>query len=350
MVSAIMITTHDAIGIGIFAKSCCIFSGTVYAVQTLAALSQHIVGLLPNFLADQWRHTNGIIMQLPLVPRNGDVFILTIVRFIGFPVDDIPKINRVAYHSFNGGWVIGITCIIQKALLYQQFRNTAGTQFTFCVFLKYKADKLCLLLIHIVSVVFIIKAVSDGRRCTVALTILHGLPITKLYPLRCLAAFFLGNNGHDGKTKFRILVHGVKIDILNQYTHIITQQFPHRLHTVHDIPCKSGNLFCQDQIKCPCFCIPHHFQKLRALVGTGASNALIDITGNILPLLTALDFTLKISDLMFQRVELLIFIRTDTAIECHPQGNIIDSLSTKQRRSDFFYIFVHMSLRCMLVS
>ena len=158
------------------------------------------------------------------------------------------------------------------------------------------------MLIHMVSVIFIIKAISDGRCRTVALAIFHGLSIAKLYPFRGLAAFFLGNNSHDREAELRILIHGVEVDILDQHAHIISKQLPHRLHTVHDVPGKAGNLFCQDKVKSPRLCIPYHFQKLWALIGSGPCNALIYIARNILPLFAALDLAFKISDLMLQRV------------------------------------------------
>ena len=120
MVAAAMVTTYDTIGIGIFAKPCCVFSGTIHAVQTFAAFSQHIVGFLPKFFADQWRHTDGIIMQLSLVTGNSYFSVFPVVRFIGFAIDDISKIDRIAYHAFNGGWIVGIASIIQKAFLHQQ--------------------------------------------------------------------------------------------------------------------------------------------------------------------------------------------------------------------------------------
>ena len=133
-----------------------------------------------------------------------------------------------------------------------------------------------------------------------ALALFHGLPVAKLYPFRCLAAFFLRYDGHDGEAELRILIHGVEVDILDQHAHIISKQFPHRLHTVHDVPGKAGNLFCQDKVKSPRLCIPHHFQKLWALIGSGPCNALIYIARNILPLFAVLDLAFKIGDLVLQ--------------------------------------------------
>ena len=55
-----------------------------------------------------------------MVTGNSNFSIFAIVWFIGFAIDDISKIDRVAYHSFNGGWIVGIASIIQKAFLHQQ--------------------------------------------------------------------------------------------------------------------------------------------------------------------------------------------------------------------------------------
>ena len=121
-----------------------------------------------------------------------------------------------------------------------------------------------------------------------------------------LTEFILCDGGHDGQTKLRVLVKGVDIIVLEKDTDSRIQELSGILDGVQRIASKTGDFLCDNKIKFTSLGIIHHAIEILTAFGGDTGQSLVNISRHECPRSVLPDEILVITDLVAQRVQLLI--------------------------------------------
>ena len=157
-----------------------------------------------------------------------------------------------------------------------------------------------------------------------------GLLMTEFHTGTELSQFILGDGGHDGQAKFGIFIQGVDIVVLEENTHTVTQQLAGILDGIQGITGKAGNFLGNHKIELVLCGILNHPVEILTLFRGDTGKTFVNVAGNKRPVLVSFDQILVVSDLIAQRVQLLITFGGNTGIVSNPQGDVINGFCAKQ--------------------
>ena len=161
-------------------------------------------------------------------------------------------------------------------------------------------------LIFIYNQTAIIFDISKDAAVAQHYILLDGLLMPEFHTGGQLAEFILCDGGHDGQTKFGVLVEGVDIIVLEKDTDSRIQQLSGILDRVQRIASKTGDFLCDNKIKFTGFCIVYHAIEILTALGGDTGQSLVNISRHECPRGALSDEIFVITDLVAQRVQLLI--------------------------------------------
>ena len=174
--------------------------------------------------------------------------------------------------------------------------------------------------------------------------LLDGLLMAEFHSGGQLAKFVLCDRGHDRQAKLGVLIKGVDVVVLEKDSDSRIQKLSGILDGVQRITGETGNLLCDDKIKLARLGIIYHAIEILTALGGNTGQPLVNISRHECPCAVLSDEFFVISDLVAQRVQLLIRFRGNTGIVGYSKRNIVDAFHP-QHLSDRMYIHTHSFLK-----
>ena len=137
-----------------------------------------------------------------------------------------------------------------------------------------------------------------------------------------LAQFVLRNGGHDGKPKFRVLVQGFDVVILEEYRNTNIQQVTGVLDGIQCVADETGYFFGEDQVEFAGFGIVNYPMEIFTFLCGYAGETFINIAGDIGPRCIFADEFFIVGNLVRQGVQLLLTVCGNTGIKGEPRIGI----------------------------
>ena len=116
------------------------------------------------------------------------------------------------------------------------------------------------------------------------------------------------------------------------------QQFLGILDAVQCGTGKAGYFLCNDEVEPPCLGVGNHPKETIPLSGACSADALVNIARNIGPVWLGLNQLCIVLYLIFQAVQLLVFVCGHSGVKGYPQGQIKDAFSAAHLITDLEYI------------
>ena len=152
----------------------------------------------------------------------------------------------------------------------------------------------------------VILDVAEDAAVTQHHVLLDRLLMPKFHTGGQLSQLVLRNGGHDGQAKFRVLVKGVDVVVLEKDADSRIQQLSGILDGVQRITGKTGDFLCDDKIKLTGLGIVHHAVEVLTALGGDTGQPLVDISRHKCPRCVLPDKVLIVANLIAKRVQLLV--------------------------------------------
>lgn len=120
------------------------------------------------------------------------------------------------------------------------------------------------------------------------------------------------------QAELAVAVQGVDIVVLKQHPHIVLQQFLSILDAVQGGTGKAGYFLCNDEVEPPCLGVGNHPKETIPLSGACSADALVNIARNIGPVWLGLNQLCIVLYLIFQAVQLLVFVCGHSGVKGYP--------------------------------
>lgn len=291
------------------------------ALYIRAALGKDGVGFLPGVLADQG---GDVLVRVhdPFFLRQLDLPLVKGVGHGGLAAAEPALVLGVADHLCHGGVVDAPTLGVAVALLPEQLFQLVQAEISGGEGLKQVADEQGFLLVDHQMFVHIIVAVDAAVAEHTAL--LDGLAAAELHAGGNLAAFVLGDAGHDGEPQLTVRVQGVDAVVHEKHAHVPAQQVAGVGEGINGVAGKTADLLGEDQVEAAFLAVLDHLQKVLTLADAGAADALVDIAWHKRPPFDALDLLGEVGLLVFQGIELLVLVGGHAGIEGDAEGQVVN--------------------------
>ena len=226
-------------------------------------------------------HVLVLIQVLPVFPA----LMLKQIRCEGFPGQDVAAVPLICEDIADGAAVpLGVSGFCPAADIRQEIRDMRlGPSMEICV--ENEADHLSLPFVDDKRSVFDIAAggvllpVIAQQRRGQQLAVLKPLGQRPDHSLPLFNGFLLGNRGEKCEHQFRILPQSVQMICLKKHAHRRREIFelPNQGDTVHQVPRKTGDAFCHDQVVFAVLAGGNHGVEFRAVFQGRARDALVRV-------------------------------------------------------------------------
>ena len=279
---------------------------TLSVLHILASPAKYSISLLPQFFGNDSRYdfSRFILEHDPFFRREEFLLFGEHIHHLDLVAHIVALVFRIGNHARHGGVGYFLAVVVTVSLFPEQcFKLFHGV---FIGGIQFKQLPNHHSLIFIYNQTAIIFDISKDTAVAQHYILLDGLLMPKFHTGGQLAEFILCDGGHDGQAKFRVLIKGIDVVVLEKNADSRIQQLSGILDGVQRIASKTGDFLCDNKIKFTGFCIIHHAIEILTAFGGNTGQSLVNISRHECPRSVLPDEILVITDLVAQRVQLLI--------------------------------------------